>query len=102
MIVPQKSFDTNDKFQVFLETEKEWMYNRIHEAINDAFKSGTDTAFIMEAKIADTMTVMTINSDVSEWVDSLTLSIEWYVESEMYERCAKIRDLITAIETAEL
>lgn len=98
MIVPQKSFDTNDSFQMFLDEEKSWMYDRIFEAIMEAFMTGQKKAHILEAKIEDTMSVIAINSDMAEWVTSLDLARVWYESVERYEDCAAVRDLIKSIQ----
>lgn len=100
LIVPQKTFESNSSFQTFINNEKLWMFNRICESIEDAFRSGNKIAHILEVKIEDTMSIISINSDSSEWVSSLNLAIEWYAQQEMYEKCAKVRDLIKEIESA--
>ena len=102
MIVPQKTFETNEIFQVFIDEEKKWMYNRIYESISLAFNVGNDTAYVMEAKIEDTMSLITINSEKIEWEQNLSLALKWYESQEMYERCAEIRDLIKNIHDSEL
>jgi protein-arginine kinase activator protein McsA len=101
MIVPQKIFESNEGFQSFIDAEKAWMYNRIVEAITESFKSGKNIANILEAKIENTMSLITVNSDMNEWVESLNLAMEWYVSEENYEKCVEIRDLIKSIQDAE-
>lgn len=102
MIMPQKTFESNLSFQMFINDEKLWMYDRIYESIEEAFRSGNKIAHVLEAKIEDTMSIVSINSDVSEWVSSLNLAIDWYIAEELYEKCAKVRDLIKEIESTEL
>lgn len=97
MIVPMKTFDSNESFQMFIQNEKLWLYNRIYESIEEAFNTEVKIANVMEVKIEDTMSIMSVNSDVSEWITSLNLAIDWYITEEMYEKCAKIRDLVNAI-----
>lgn len=101
-VVPFKTFESNENFQEFIQSEKLWMYDRICDSIEEAFVAGNDIAYVMEAKIEDTMSIISINSDVDEWVSSLNLAIDWYVSEEMYEKCAQIRDLIKTIESTEL
>lgn len=101
MIVPQKIFESNEKFQLFIQNEKDWMYSRIVEAINVAFNTNNSQAYVMEAKIEDTMSIISINSHRDEWVSSLKLAMEWYITQEMYEKCKEIHDLIIKI-SAEL
>ena len=102
MIIPHKTFETAEKFQIFIDEEKSWVYARIYEAIHESFNAKKDIAHIMEAKIEDTMSLMTIDSGRDEWLESLELAMVWYVSTENYEKCAKIRDLIESIENTEL
>ena len=97
--VPQKNFETKAEFQTFIENEKEWMYNRIVEAIQDAFRRGFAEAHIFEARIEETMSVIAMNSEMEEWVHSLALAMKWNEEQERYEVCAHIRNLIQDIRT---
>lgn len=97
--VPQKFFETKEEFQTFVENEREWMYTRIVEAIEHAFKSGQIEAHIFEARIEETMSVIAMNSELEEWETSLSLAMKWYEEQEQYEKCAKILKLIKEIRT---
>jgi hypothetical protein len=97
--VPQKFFETKDEFQTFVENEKEWMYTRIVEAIEQAFRNGQIEAHIFEARIEETMSVIAMNSEMEEWEKSLSLAMAWYEKQEKYESCAKILKLINEIRT---
>jgi len=98
---PVKSFDTNNHFQSFIETEKDWMYTRIFEAITEANEKSEDFASIMEAKISETMSIITMKSYRSEWITSLNLAIKWYEKTENFEFCSKILKLIKSIRTED-
>jgi hypothetical protein len=100
--VPQKSFLTRDDLQNFIDKEKEWMYTRIVDAIEAAYKAGQLEAHIFEAKIEETMSVISMNSEIQEWENSLTLAMKWFEQTEQYEKCAKILKLITNVRTAIL
>lgn len=95
--VPLKTFKNNESFQLFINDEKDWMYTRIVDSIQECFSMNEKLAVVMEAKIEDTMSVITISSDVVEWPTSLSMAIDWYSKDENYEKCAKIRDLIKSI-----
>jgi hypothetical protein len=41
-----------------------------------------------------------MNSEVEEWETSLQLALDWNVEKENYEFCAKIHKLIQDIRTS--
>ena len=92
-----KTFATKEDFQSFINNEKEWMYNRIYEAISNSFKKGWLEAKIMEARIEESMSVITMNSDLDDWVESLTLALKWYESQEKYERCSEIFKMIKDI-----
>jgi hypothetical protein len=97
--VPTKFFFTKDDFETFIEEEKSWMYSRIIKSIEYAWKNGHDEAHILDAKIEDSMTIISMNSSRSEWVNSLELALEWYSGEEKYEQCADLLKLINKIRT---
>jgi hypothetical protein len=97
--VPLKYFSTNEEFQNFVDTEREWMYSRIVASIEDAFRRGKNVAKILEAKIEETMSVISMDSDIDEWENSLGLALKWYEETENYEKCSEVFKLISDIRT---
>lgn len=99
--VPQKSFDTKDDFQFFVENEKEWFYSRIIEAITDSYEKKDRIAHIVKAKIVETMSIVEFTSEYSEWERSLNLAIKWYVSQEKYEMCTVALNLIGKIKEFE-
>lgn len=99
MKVPLKYFNTKEEFQEFIDKEKEWMYNRIFEAIQYAHKNSFEEAHILEAKIEENMSVIMMNSERGDWVNSLTLAIKWYEKIENYERCGEIVKMLKEIRT---
>ena len=95
--VPLKYFDTKKDFQDFIDQEKEWMYSRIFEAIKYAESNGYEEAHILEAKIEESMSVIMMNSERSDWDNSLSLAIKWYEKQEQYEKCSEIVVLLKRI-----
>jgi hypothetical protein len=95
---PVKSFSTSLELQEFIDVEKEWMYNRIVEAIEDSYYRSTDTAEVFEAKIAESHSIIYMRSDREEWTNSLSLALDWYESEEMYEKCSKVLKLINDIK----
>ena len=96
--IPVKSFLTNEEFQSFIESEKDWLFSHIIRAIEKAFFENLEAAEIMEAKISETMNKITMRSERHEWITSLTLALKWYESGERYEKCAKILNLINSIK----
>jgi len=96
--VPRKYFVSREEFKEFIDSEKEWMYNRIFEAIEYAFKKGHIEARILEAKIEESMTQIEMNSPMDEWEKSLNLALEWNIKQENYEVCSKIHKLIQEVK----
>jgi hypothetical protein len=96
--VPLKTFATKEEFQAFVTNEKEWMYNRIVDAISLSYKKGWLEAKIMEARIEETMSVITMNSEMDDWVESLSLALKWYENQEKYEKCSEILTMIKEIK----
>jgi hypothetical protein len=99
--IPVKSFDTNKEFQDFIDVEKEWMYNRIVSAIREAYDLSQDYADIMEAKISESMSIISMKSDRDEWCVSLNLALKWYESQEKYEICADLVKLISNIQDSD-
>jgi hypothetical protein len=99
--IPVKSFETNREFRDFIDEEKEWMYTRIVESIKDAYDRSLDQADVMEAKITESMSVISMKSDRSEWITSLKLALSWYESVEKYEKCAELVSLIKDIEDSD-
>ena len=99
--IPVKNFQTTKEFQDFIDIEKEWMYGRIVESITEAYDLSQDHADVMEAKISETMSVITMKSDRSEWVTSLSLALKWYESVERYETCAALVKIIRDIEDSD-
>lgn len=96
--VPLKYFDTKEEFQAFIDKEKEWMYNRIFEAIKYAESNSFEEAHILEAKIEETMSVVMMNSERSDWVNSLSLAMAWFESQERYERCSEILTILKRLK----
>jgi hypothetical protein len=96
--IPRRDFQTKADFQTFLDDEKEWMYNRIFEAIKLAHKSKGVEAQILEVGIEESMTVLTMNSFITDWEETLTLALKWYEKHEKYEKCSEVLNLITEVQ----
>jgi len=96
--VPQKSFETKDDFQFFVENEKEWFYSRIVEAITESYSKKDRIAHVIEAKIVETMSIVEFTSEYSEWERSLNLAIKWFESQEKYEMCTIAFNLIEKIK----
>ncbi len=96
--VPQKSFETKDDFQFFVENEKEWFYTRIIEAITDSFERKERVAHIVKAKIEETASIVEFTSECSEWERSLNLALKWYETQEKYEMCTIAFNLLEKIK----
>jgi len=97
--IPKKIFETKQDFEIFVESERKWMYDRILEAIKTAYSRGETEAVIFEAKIEESMTVIVMNSDLEDWINSLSLALKWYENEEEYEVCSEITKLIDNIKT---
>ena len=102
----QKTFNTKDEFSHFINTEKEWMFNRIYESIEYAWHMQDSMAEIMEAfikkaksKDGKTGLKITLNSPNDEWVHSLGLCITYFEEHDEFEKCSDIMLLRNEIKT---
>jgi dihydrofolate reductase len=88
--VPQKYFDTRDQFTEFVETEKDWMYSRIVEAIKEAHSTDNMPFIIGGSEIYRQTMVVATRLYVSEIdlhldVDAIAPDInsnEWVLERE--------------------
>ena len=96
--IPVKSFETSKEFQEFIDIEKDWMYSKIYEGIKEAFLNNEEQADILDAKIEETMSLISMKSDKGEWIKSLNLAINWYESNELYEKCAIFLKLVKKIK----
>lgn len=101
MVMVEKHFYNEEDMSNFLEGDdnKEWMYNRIYEAIEYAFCNAETEAEILAAVLEEDNTVINLTSTVDEWANSLELCMKFFVKQEEYEKCHDIKLLIEDIKT---
>lgn len=95
----EKSFSTERELATFLATEQDWMFNRIYEAIEEAFYHVQSEAEIFVAKIIEDDTLIDITSECNEWARSLGLCITYFESQEEYEKCYDAKLLLEDIKS---
>ena len=73
-----------------LKQKKPQVYKSLIEGITEAFETDSNEINLCEVKYANTY--LTVHKD--SWSSSLTRALDFYVEKEEYEECAKIKELI--------
>lgn len=96
-VIPIKEFETEDEYQVFLETEREWLYNIIVNSIAYSIELNLDEADIFEARINELSSAIFMSSSRKEWKRSLSLALNWFSGDEQYERCVEIQNLLSKL-----
>lgn len=76
-----------------LKQKKSQVYRSLVEGIAEAIKDESDEIKLCEIKYANTY--LTVHKDA--WSGSLAKAMDFYIESEQYEVCGKIKNLITKI-----
>ena len=73
--------------------EKRVMVKSLVENVTEGLKSNLESVNIAEIKIHNVM----ISVPKTEWKSGLEKAIDYYVETEEYEECSKIKDLINKL-----
>ena len=87
---PKKYFKTREDFYQFIDDEKEWLFSRFADAIEEAYRKGHIEAQVLDAQIEETMTIIKMTSKIEEWENSLNLALDWNIVQEKYEICSTI------------
>ena len=73
--------------------EKRVMVKSLVENVTEGLKSNLESVNIAEIKNHNVM----ISVPKTEWKSGLEKAIDYYVETEEYEECSKIKDLINKL-----
>ena len=76
-----------------LKQKKPQVYRSLVEGIAEAIKDKSDEIKLCEVKYANTY--LTVHRDA--WSGSLAKAMDFYIESEQYEVCGKIKKLISKL-----
>jgi hypothetical protein len=88
------TFRDREELQDFIENEKDSMYEMIVSSIDVAYSLNADVANVVVFYVEEEDVYIDMISEREEWKKSLELALNYYVESEMYEKCVKIKKLI--------
>jgi hypothetical protein len=105
--VNQKIFRTKEELDHFIENEKDWMFNRIYESIEESWYMGETYAEIFEAIILNFKNddgtvenkIIIYTSPREEWIRSLELCEKFFAGIEDFEKCQEIKLLREEIGT---
>lgn len=101
-MILQKFFTTKEDLEEFLDTEKEWMFNRIYEAIEQSWYMGETYAEIFQAIFVvheDNEASIVFTSPREDWLEKLEMCINFFVTIEEFEKCNDIKLLREEIRT---
>ena len=73
--------------------EKRTMVKSLVENVTEGLKSNLESVNIAEIKNHNVM----ISVPKTEWKSGLEKAIDYYIETEEYEECSKIKDLINKL-----
>ena len=96
-MVKEISFENTDEMRNFLLYERDEMYDMTIEAIKRSFELAMDDAYIAVFYLREEDLHIYTLSHKSNWNESLTFALEYFVKVEEYEKCAKIKTLMEDI-----
>ena len=76
-----------------LKQKKNQVYTSLVEGISEAFETQTDEIKLCELKYANTY--LTVHKD--NWSGSLSKAMNYYIETEEYEQCSRIKKLMNKL-----
>ena len=78
------------EFNEELKSKKHQVYKSLIDGVTEAIKTNKETVKLCEVK----NTNIFITVEKPEWKDSLDSALQYYVNTEEYEECSKIKNLI--------
>jgi len=88
------NFLNREELQDYIEHEKSEMFEMIVQGIDQAYAMGSIEAPIVVFYVENEDVYIDMISYRSDWKDSLTLALNYYVTTEEYEKCSKLKKLI--------
>ena len=73
-----------------LKSSKHQVYKSLIDGVTEAIKTDKETIKVCEVKNSN----IYITVEKPEWKNSLDSALEYYISTEEYEECSKIKDLI--------
>lgn len=93
-MVKELNFSNRLELQDYIEHEKAEMYEMIVQSIDQAYAMGAIEAPVVVFYIEEEDVYIDMISYRSDWQESLTLALNYYVTVEEYEKCARLKKLI--------
>ena len=78
------------EFNEELSSKKHQVYKSLIDGVTEAIKTNKEIVKLCEVKNSN----IYITVEKPEWKDSLDSALQYYVNTEEYEKCSKIKDLI--------
>ena len=78
------------EFNEELKSKKHQVYKSLIDGVTEAIKTDKETIKLCEVKNSGVF----ITVEKPEWKDSLDSALKYYVSTEEYEQCSKIKKLI--------
>jgi len=77
----------------YLEENKGVLYDVIIKSIEESFTKNTAIFEIAQVMLEEEESVITFSSPKKNWLHSLDSALEYYEETQEYEKCPKILEL---------
>jgi len=81
------------EFNEELKSKKHKVYKSLVDGVTEAIKSDKEEIKLCEVKNSN----IYITVEKQEWKNSLDSALQYYINTEEYEQCSKIKDLIEKI-----
>jgi len=94
----RKDLKNFDEVAYFLKSERLTLYTSVVNGVKECLENDIDELLLAEFNLLDENIVFKIDMVKKDWVDSLSLALAFFEETEEYEKCVEIKDLITQLD----
>ena len=91
----EKDVKDYDEMNEFLRVEKELFFTNLIICIQTAWEDGYNVVNVAKFHIQNTETTVDISINSNDWYESLHLALYHFEETENYEYCKEINELIS-------
>ena len=89
--------DDYEDISIFLRDEKDTFFRAIVDAIKKGWKNKLNRVEVAEFAITNQQSIINIDIEEEDWSESLHLALYHYEDTEEYEKCIKVKNLIKDI-----
>ena len=92
-VIPSIPVMVEEDADAYFEHNKELVYQRVVQAVSEGIKFKKDVIRVFELN----GTGVYITSNKENWYDGLTQALSYYIDTEQYDKCAVIKELMAKL-----